>query len=255
MDINAVSLNGSIDLMTFINDIYANDKYLTSPTSTSDKKSPIPYINKQLFRNFNPDITGFTLCLFISPPFEGIINKDSTYIENVQKLFAFAVNDFTPPQRQIESERVDSRTGGIPFATELIPTQQCSVTFNDNMELDIFNYHNNWVTYMHELVDGFIEPPAKYYADIFSPDFGCLDYAGSFFFVKYEPNFKDIKFVGKATGVFPQSLPNKEALGTKTQNDIILLPFTYNCAYYEETLDDTHIIWKELETLITTQYS
>lgn len=253
---SSTSFNGSIDLNQFIQTIYTNDKYLINGQtgSTSDKESVIPYFNSQLFQYFHPDITGYTLAFLVPPPFKALSNKNTTYIDNFKKLTAFAAVDYTPPQRQVETEKTESRSGGIPFVTEITPSQQCNVTFVDNKALDIFNYHSEWLNYMHELVEGIIEPPGEY-LDPNSELFGSLDYAGSLFFVKYEMNMKDIKLVGKATGVYPNSLPNKEVIGDRTSNDIPKLPFTYFCGYYEETLNCHHQIWKELEDHVLTWYN
>ena len=213
----------------------------------------IPYLTGQLYFDFYPDITGFTICLFVPPPLLGA--TEFVGLNDFKKLICFAAVDFSPPQLQIESERISSRSGGVPYVTEVTPTQQLNVTFIDNSSLIIYNYHLYWTHYIHNILEGYIEPPGEFINDPNSELYGGLDYAGSFYFVKFDPSFTEIKFVSKATGVFPQILPSKELIGQRSSNELATLPYSYTCAYYEETLDENHRIFKELESQLYWYYT
>ena len=237
----------------------------------TDSVTPeMKYFNEQLFRHFNPDINGYTLIFMVPPAFALIDQNYNEFIWNFSKLVAFAATDFSPPQIQVQSESISSRSGGVPYATEVLPSEQCSVTYIDNQDLDIYRFHYIWIEFIKQLIEGFIpvwgdhEDPFVYNGQLTSSrdipgkeylqytynglndTYGALDYAASIYSVKYNPTMKEIQHIGKATGIYPQSLPTKELIGQRTANEITTLPFTYFCAYYEEAMDPSHPIWQEL---------
>lgn len=231
------------DLVSYLNTVF-------------DKSKPhanvLTYFYQQLYRDFAPDINGYTLVFFIPPHLSGYdvltggnhysqIVKDS-YMNTVGKIMTFAAIDFTPPQSQIRSENISLRSGAVPIASEVSETDTCSITFVDNRQLDIYMFHHIWVEYIREILEGTIEPDASYYDPEYSAEsggatkYGCIDYAASFYIVKYRPDMQTVTFVSKCVGVFPQSLPNKELIGSRTTNEMVTLPFTYSCSGYREAL-------------------
>lgn len=264
------SFNGNIE--SFLENIYSRTTYVSQKKSTNILK----YFNDQLFKYFNPDINGFTLAFLIPPPFLGLKNKNdlnflnlinipnvnsdtitltqtNKYLTSIQKLVTFAATDFSPPQRTVNTERVSSRSGGIPYATEVEPSEQCTIQYIDNHDLDIFNFHCEWVAYIEELLQGILVPPGEY-LNSNSSTYGCLDYAGSLYIVKYDPSLRNMKYLGKCTGIFPQSLPSKELIGSRQQNELTVLPFTYFVSYYEESINPHHPIWADFQNDITSVF-
>lgn len=234
------------DLVSYLNTVF-----------TSPKSDVIKYFYQQLYRDFAPDINGYTLVFFIPPHLSGYLvdgshysqaNKDS-YMNVVGKIMTFAAIDFTPPQSQVRSESISLRSGAVPIASEVSETDTCSITFVDNRQLDIYMFHHIWVEYIREILEGTIEPQPRYYTDpkenpneVKIADgeidyrYGCIDYAASFYIVKYRPDMQTVTFVSKCVGVFPQNLPNKELIGSRTTNEMVTLPFTYSCSGYREAL-------------------
>ncbi len=241
-----VSFNGSIDLNKFLYDICVKGGTLL------EKVPEMMYFNHQLTQEFNPDINGYSLCFMVPPPFVALKESgkfDQSYINSFRKLTLFSSIDFNPPNRNIQSEKFSARSGGIPYATEMDISPQCSISFVDNYNLDIFNFHCIWVEFIHDLLLGYIKAPMEY-LDPESPKYGGLDYAGAMFVIKYEPSMQKVKYLGKATGIYPQMLPNKEIIGIRSTNEIPIIPLTYSCAWYEETLDEEHPIWDEFKSKI-----
>jgi len=227
---------------------------------TKDKKL-MKFFYETLNYKYSPDINGYTF-LFMVPPhlsglgesqtiFEGAkvigtIGGNSSYMErlhNVSKFFTFAAIDFTPPQEQLNTEKVSSRSGAIPYATEFTTSEQVSVTCLDDADLSIYKFHQLWLHYIWDLLEGKIKPHEDYIKEkspgrgtIFNEKnyvvYGGIDYAAAFYIVKYKANLKDITYVGKCIGVFPQSLPSKELIGQRTSNELTTLPFSYFCAAY-----------------------
>lgn len=238
------------ELRNFVEDICIKGGVLNN-------NKPMQYFNRQLLYKFNPDISGFSLCFMIPPPFLGLkdVGKyDSQYVDAFQKLTVFAAVDFSPPTRQISTEKLSARTGGVPYATEVEPSEQCTVSYIDNTDFDIFNFHSVWFDYIHDLTLGYIEVPSIYLAPG-NENYGGLDYAASLYVVRYDFSMQNIVYVGKVTGIYPQGLPNKEIIGQRSTNDVTVIPFTYFAGWYDETLDDQHPIWGELETHVISFYS
>lgn len=237
------SMSGSIDLQSFLYELYYKGGTILENTPE------MMYFNSQLTGRFNPDINGHTLCFMVPPPFlalQDLAKYDEEYVKLFRKLTIFSSVDFSPPQRQVQSEKFSARTGGVSYATEVDVSTQCSVSYLDNSDLDIFNFHSIWLEFIHEILLGYIEPPEIYLTED-DPMYGALDYAGSIFIIKYEPSMQNILYVGKMTGVYPQSLPNKEIIGQRASNELTLIPITYICSWFEETLSKSHPIWIELE--------
>ena len=245
------SFRGGIDLNSFIYDICVSGGDLLKNNKV------MQYFNSQLLNEFNPEISGFSFCFIVPPPFLGLSNVgkyDAEYINSFKKLTLFSSIDFNPPQRQIQSEKFSARSGGIPYATEMDMTQQTSVSYLENTDLDIFNYHLVWFQYVQEMLLGYIDVPSIY-LDPKEQTYGGLDYAGSLFIVKYDIAMQEVKYVGKATGIYPSTLPNKEILGQRSTSEIVVLPITYVCAWFDETTHNNHPIWDELNSKITEYFS
>ena len=202
------------------------------------------FFYSQLYSDFSPDINGYVLAFFIPPDLSGyrIENgKDlydqaaggGSYFGKVANLITFAAIDFTPPQNQVNTEQISSRSGAIPYATEVTESEQCTITLVDNSNLDIYMFHHIWVEYMREVLEGVIEPAPEYITPG-EANFGAIDYVGSLYVVKYRPDMQTITFAAKCIGIFPQGMPAKELIGSRTTNEMTTLPFTYFCASYRE---------------------
>jgi hypothetical protein len=233
--------------------------YLDTVFNGSGHVEVIKYFYQQLYRDFAPDINGYTMVFFVPPDLSGYATKygqtlyDQTkdsYMGIVGKIMTFAAVDFTPPQSQVRTENISTRSGSIPIASEVAESETCSITFVDNSNLDIYMFHHIWIEYIREILEGTIAPNSKYFysvednvvasseeANFYNgDDYGAIDYAASFYIVKYRPDMKTVTFVSKCVGVFPQSLPNKELIGARSSNEIVTLPFTYSCSGYREAL-------------------
>jgi hypothetical protein len=263
-------------LVTYLNSVFNSTQY---------NGEVLKYFYQQLYSDFSPDINGYTLLFFIPPDLSGyriqagnnLYSQEdpSSYMKTVGKIMTFAAIDFTPPQSQIRTETVTTRSGGIPIASEISESDTLNITFLDNNHLDIYMFHHIWLEYIREILEGTIEPDPRYYtepassyefseyfANVGSGHFvtsdeyyGAIDYAASCYIVKYRPDMQTVTFVAKCVGLFPQSLPNKELIGSRESNQIVILPFTYSCSGYREGLytERSNGMWifDELDTLLT----
>lgn len=218
---------GALDTLIGQGNIQNLDDAVAAATSNSILK----YLYSVLYDYYIPDTNGFTLIFMVLPELSGI--GDTNQSLGLRKFITFAGVDFTPPVTQISSESYASRSGKIPFATEVIESEQCSVTFIEALHLPIYSYHLSWAEYLRDVLNGVISP-ASAYMDSSSPLYGHLDYAGSFYVVKFAPDSATPLYLAKCIGVFPQSLPSKELIGTRTSIELTTLPITYYCAAYRE---------------------
>ncbi len=213
--------------------------------------SVVAYLSNNMMRDYNPDINGYTLIFFVPPALSGLkedqhdIYKPGHLVAQHDKstdkklkvisdFMTFAAIDFTPPQEQVNTDKISSRSGAIPYATEITTSEQVAVTYIDNMDLAIYKFHQIWVHYIWEIIEGKIRPSDEFIqaSQTNERNFAAIDYAGSFYIVKFKPDMQTVSYIGKCVGVFPQSLPSKELIGQRTSNELTTLPFNYLCAAY-----------------------
>lgn len=251
---------------------YVDSIFRSNNPKMESRNAVLKFFYNQLYRDYNPDINGYTLVFMVPPDLSGYRSncdvgskyiygfEKGSYMMEVGKFITFAATDFTPPQRTMNVEQAKSRSGGASYATEVDIAGQCSITFIDNIDLDIYMFHHTWFEYIRESIEGLVKP-AKEYLDPPDPDknplYGAIDYAASIYVVKYKPDMKTITFVGKITGVFPQGLPTKELIGQRTSNELTTLPFNYVCSYYQEAIwqenigrEKNHWLFEELEHIL-----
>jgi hypothetical protein len=187
---------------------------------------------------FSPDINGYSLIFMLPPDLSGL-KLDTVKMQQITKKFVFLAIDFTPPAIQVSTGNVSSAVGGIPFGTLVSRGGQCSITFFDTSELGTFSYHKVWVDYIDLVTKGVLCPKTKYLTPT-SSEFGSIDYMTSAYVVRFRPvtgSLKlgdDIVYIGKATGIFPLNIPDKEVIGKRDIAELTLLPMSYACARYDQ---------------------
>jgi len=239
------------------------------------------YFYNQLYGSYNPDITGYTLIFMVPPEFsskeydldtklktsstsdiEDILVGLSLAPQNIKdvddfaKVLPFMATEFTPPQTEVQNAQVQSRTGAMSYATDVHETETVSISYIESNPLTIYKFHLLWIDYIREILKGTIEPKASY-IDPTSQNFGIQDYLASFYIVKYLPDLATISYISKCIGVYPLRLPSKELIGTRTTNEICVLPFEYSCIAFRECVIDLNInqwILTELNSLVINRY-
>ncbi|MFW6219378.1 MAG: hypothetical protein ACOC33_00790 [bacterium] len=221
-----------------------------------------------LYNYINPNITGFNLVFMVPPHLSGTPSSGGSFIDSVAQkhnvnnsslkkithvndlysqgtnfYLTFAAADYSPPQTQIVHAQISSRTGGVPYASDVTSSENCNVTYVDNIDCVIYLYHLIWVEYIRAIINGGyndgggwipIKPASQYLNVNDSSYYGTLDYAASIYIVKYKPNMTDISYISKSIGCIPVSLPSKELIGTKATNELALIPFDYIVGGYRE---------------------
>ena len=256
-DMNTLNVNNLFSAKGFTITDYVNAVF-------EDSEGYLRYFYKQLYTEYNPDINGYTLIFMVPPDLSGYRKEfkelygEFSFFSEVRNFFTFSAVDFTPPNIQVNSEKVSSRSGGIPYATEVTNTDQCSLSFIENSKIDVYHFHKMWLNYIQAIVEGLISPSEEYLDRKNIRLFGAIDYAASLYVVKYLPNLRKILLIGKCIGIFPQALPGKEIFGQRTSNELTTLPINYFCSIYREATwregDVGHWIFEEFNNLIKTKF-
>ncbi len=246
---------------------------------------PLYYFTSMLYGlpnemgQFHPDISGYTL-IFIMPPHlsgYGLAEGDISPLGKHCKLACFLAMDFTPPNIQVTASELPAHTGALPFGAQVNPTGQLNIVYIDNKDNHMFAFHKIWVNYIEDILRGKktsdnsqIKPDAAYYTPNDDPNskFGQIDYMSSAYVVRTKPTrglyFGDINYVGKATGIFPLNIPDKEIIGRRDSNELVMLPVSYACSWFRQYtggltntvgLDKDSFILSEFYSKISALYS
>ena len=165
----------------------------------------IRYLYQNLFRDLQPDISGYVL-LFMSPPvlsgYTNLGNQNydvtgTSFMTETAKLYPLLATNFTPPTIQLNSGTLAGSSGTQHYAQELSITDSMSVTYLDTIQLDIYQLHKSWLQYIFQVTEGTLEPADEYLNG------GIIDYCASFYFVKFMPNVSSIQYIGKAMERIP----------------------------------------------------
>ena len=260
-------------LVEYVSDVFQNNPVMKS------------YYN-HLYDRFNPNITGYTLAFMVPPHLSGI-ESGGSFIQNFQNqnkvdvdhyaifdsyedsipLMSFAAADFTPPQTQTITAQVTPRTGGVPWATDVATSENCSVVYVDNLYNSVYLYHLLWIEYMRAISGGAFYDyssggwqaikPSNDYLRPGNGRFATIDYAASIYFVKYMPDMNTITYIGKVLGCFPTGLPSKELIGTKTSNELAMISFDYVLGGFREYISFNNTnkwIYDELQQQVISSF-
>ena len=209
-------------------------------------------------KDFHPDVNGYTLIFIIPPDFSGfnvgVKNVSGTtkrrsalplYIHELAPLLA---TSFAPPQTQVTTDNVAAKFGAMPFGTSVEATGQLNITYIDNQHLHIFGYHKLWEDYMRDVIQGDVEPDLEYMRikdKTYLDDYCEIDYMAAAYIIRFRPSsgfdiakskskgfFDNIVYIGKATGIFPITLPDTEIIGRRDSPQMTIVPISYSCTSY-----------------------
>ena len=177
----------------------------------------------------SPDVSGYTLIYLIPPVLSGLHFDALPTSIMTAKNSIFQATEFSPPECTLNIDQVASSSNiKIPFAVGKTSGGQISISFIENMRLDIYAFHNNWINYIEQVMLGYIDPSDQYIES------GELDYATSAFVMRYKPDMKSMVYLGKAVGIFPINLPNKEVIGARQTPSLTTFTINYACCDYRE---------------------
>lgn len=195
------------------------------------------YFNQVLYGSpvngveFSPDINGYTF-IFLLPPLLSGYKIGSEDISQITKSVCFLATDFTPPAVQVTASEVMTKTGSIPYGIDVVSSGQMSISFMDSSELKIFGLHKSWISYIEDVTRGIISPEDSFLTN------GEIDYASSAYVIRFKPtkglSWGDIIYVGKAIGIFPLNLPDKEVIGRRDTHELTMLSINYSCSLYRQ---------------------
>lgn len=190
-------------------------------------------------RQYSPDINGYTVTFIVPPVLSGYSELMEGQYNSILKMFPFLCIDFTPPPTQVISSEIPARSGAIQFGTEVQSSGQMQITCMDDSELGLAGFIKTWVSYIEDVTRGMVEPDPSYFTRG-NKNFGALDYATSAYVIRFKPTvnlkWSDIIYVGKAVGIYPLNVPDKEIIGRRDSNEITMLPISFSCTQYRQAI-------------------
>jgi hypothetical protein len=220
------------------------------------------YFYSQLFSEYIPDITGYTLLFVIPPHLSGYENtgnanytqgNDGGFMDYVGKMAPVLATSFSPPQLQMASSAISGTSGSQQYASELQVTDNLSVSYMETNNLDVYAFHRTWVNYIFEIMEGNLSPDEYYIEN------KIIDYCASFYFVKFRQDFEYITYIGKAIGCFPKELPSMDIIGNRASNELTTVNFNYVVSDFQEVTfregnNDSHWLVQELADFVLSRY-
>lgn len=178
-----------------------------------------------------PDISGYTLIFLVPPILSGMAFDVLPTTFMTSRNTIFQAIEFSPPETAINANTISSSSNiKMPYVIGKTSGGNMSISYIENTKLDINAFHNNWLHYMEQVTLGYMSPTQDYI------DSGELDYATSAFVIRYRPDMKSMIYIGKAVGIFPLNLPNKEIIGRRDSPQLTTYNVNYICADYRETV-------------------
>lgn len=222
--------------------------------------SALKYIYERLFSKMEPDISGYVLLFMVPPTLSGFkdtlgnSNYDSfgdSFVTEVGKLVPLLATNFTPPVIQLTTSTISGTSGTQHAASELNISDNMSITFIDDINLDIYAFHKSWIDYIFQILEGTLTPSQEVISE------RIIDYAASFYFVKWQPDMNTIQYIGKAVGCFPKDLPSTEIIGNRATNDFTTITFNYTVSDFKEAtmLEKGNWLFDELNDVILSQFN
>jgi len=243
------------------------ESYLLNVNATDLVDNPVlNYFNHILFgakvdgEEFCPDINGYTFIFLLTPYLSGYKLKTDILspMGKITKLVCFLALDFTPPTIQVTASEISARSGALPYGVEVVSSGQLSISFLETSKLEIFGFHKTWITYIEDITRGIISPDEEFLTN------GEIDYASSAYVIRFKPTkgleWGNIVYVGKATGIFPLNMPDKEVIGRRDSHEITTLPINYACTLYRQQIFGSPAepfgwIYDEVKSLCLDTYS
>lgn len=178
-----------------------------------------------------PDISGYTLIVLVPPILSGMVFDFLPTSVITGRNSIFQAIEFSPPEASIVYSTLSSSSNiKIPYATGKSSGGNLSISYLENMKLDMIAFHNNWIHYIEQVVLGYMSPTSEYIES------GELDYATSAFVIRFKPDMKSMVYIGKAVGIYPINLPNKDIIGRRDNNQLTTYNINYICTDYRETV-------------------
>lgn len=185
-------------------------------------------------KGYDFDIGGFSLIFFYPPHLSGL--KGNKIGLPPPDLLRDRFRDFISVSLEFTSVDIEVEKTSIgiignetfDYATHVRSAGEISVSYLNNNDLSLYEFHSMWVRYIHAVILGHIKPQQDYIDD------NLIDYMGSIYFLKFDADMKSPKMIAKALGIYPNSVPYKELVGVRGQHPVTISNCSYTCSYFYE---------------------
>jgi len=199
--------------------------------------------------HFSPHINGFYMIFMVhgtwydqykryvsSENSAGLSNpipasEKSLNLEGPYSYFNMMATDIDVPDLTEEYISVSSRIRNSFMPSRNYFVSDFSISYIENINLDIMRYHEAWQKYMNLVKRGEVKT--------FNSDecersnngyFMEVPYANAVWVAVFKPFTTDIQLLIKLIGVMPQTLPLKQLVGNRSQSKMTVLNISYKAA-------------------------
>jgi hypothetical protein len=206
--------------------------YLNSTLQNLPKQ--LRYLQNDIhYKEFHPDINGYSIITMFPPHLSGDGAADSLITDACDRINFLAL-DITPPEVQLKNSQIGSgKNIMMSYGTGSERSGQLSINYVESNNLEIFTMHQVWHEYVSRVSVGDIDPSGEY----MSGKAPIIDYMANAYVARYNPGFDSLLYLGKAAGIYPINLPSKEIIGARSANELSMVPMNYNCIYYATATD------------------
>lgn len=178
-------------------------------------------------RAYEYDINGYNLILFSPASFSAFSLTNEVVLDTYLRDSIVMAVDYSPHEIQVSKSTIDLTSSlNFIFPTDTEHGGDISITYLDTDDLKIYAYHSLWLKYIFYVNMGYLKPASKFIEN------NTIDYMGSVYSLKFKSDMKTPVLATKAMGVFPNSLPIKETMGTRGEHQVTLTTVNYTTLYY-----------------------
>lgn len=149
----------------------------------------------------------------------------SKIIPRAKKEFGHLIKDIDGMQLGMDYEGVSGRLRTISVATRTNISTEFTITWKENINADVFKYHNYWYNYIEASKKGFI---TSFVAD-YSPEsyFIEVPYFNAIWIAILKPFTYELQGLIKFMGVAPTALPLQSLLGQRGSSQATTYSINY----------------------------
>lgn len=218
-------------------------KYLNKTYQNEDISEAFKLFYDFFYDNlYDYDVNGFNL-IFLRPPIFSGLGQSMTNYPIYNNFFVYAV-DFTPLDFSVSTSQIDlSNSLSFKFPSGIGRSGTVSVSYIDDTNNSIYEFHNRWLIYIERCISGHVSPSSEVVEK------NQIDYYASIFTLKFKFDMKTPVLATKSLGIFPESLSSKDIIGTRGDHKLSLITINYSCLFHLSEVvkkDGKSIIYNEI---------
>lgn len=176
--------------------------------------------------------------------------------DDFRKTYPMLATDIDLPDLTKEYINVSSRLRNSFVAARDYFVSDFSVSYIENMNLDMMRYHEAWHKYISLMKSGSLPVDSNLSncatQPLNSSYFIDVPYANAIWVAVFKPFTTDIQLLIKVVGVMPVNMPIKQLIGNRSASKMTVLNMTYKAAdMFYKFYDGTEQVYNDSGVLAT----